>query len=296
MKAIELNALTKRYGKARGVSDLTFDVAEGEFFGFIGPNGAGKSTTIRSLVGLLRPTAGACRVFGDDCWSDSKKVHAQIGYLPSENAFYPGMNVRDVLRLSARLRGLDCDAEAGRLCERLQLDTGKKAAELSFGNRKKLAIICALQHDPRLLILDEPTGGLDPLMQRAFFDILRERHSAGRTIFFSSHILSEVQENCGRVAVIRDGKLAACDATRNLIPHNVKTVRLTGEAEISDIPGVRNLTREEQSCKFLYHGELDALLRRLAAGRVRDIQISQPDLEEVFMHYYEEAPDGTVHS
>lgn len=296
MKAIELCALTKRYGKARGVSDLTFDVAAGEFFGFIGPNGAGKSTTIRSLVGLLRPTSGACRIFGEDCWSESRKVHARIGYLPSENAFYPGMNVKEVLKLSARLRGLDCDKEAARLCELLHLETGKKAAELSFGNRKKLAIICALQHDPELLILDEPTGGLDPLMQRAFFDILRERHRAGRTIFFSSHILSEVQENCDRVAVIRDGRLAACDATRNLIPRNVRTVRFTGKAELSGFPGVRNLTWDGQTCRFLYSGEADALLRRLAAGHVQDIQISQPDLEEVFMHYYEEAPDGSVHS
>ena len=296
MRAIELNKLTKYYGKARGVSNLTFAVEEGEFFGFIGPNGAGKSTTIRSLVGLLRPTSGACSIFGSDCWNASRQVHEQIGYLPSENAFYPGMTVRDVLKLSADLRELDCSAEAGRLCERLQLDTGKKAAELSFGNRKKLSIVCALQHDPRLLILDEPTGGLDPLMQHAFFDILRERHRAGRTIFFSSHILSEVQENCSRIAVIRSGCLAACDTTENLVPHNVRTVRFTGQAELDDLPGVRSLTREQETCKFLYNGEVDALLRRLAAGHVQDIHISEPDLEEVFMHYYEEASDGSVHS
>ena len=296
MKAIELCELTKDYGKVRAVSNLTLDVEEGEFFGFIGPNGAGKSTTIRSLVGLLKPTAGACRIFGADCWSEPGKVHEQIGYLPSENAFYPGMNVKEVLKLSADLRGIDCRAESGRLCERMQLDTGKKAAELSFGNRKKLAIICALQHDPELLILDEPTGGLDPLMQRAFFDILKERHKAGRTIFFSSHILSEVQENCGRIAVIREGCLAACDTTQNLIPHNVKTVRFTGEADLNGLHGVRKLTREQSECRFLYYGEADALLRRLAAGHVQDIRISQPDLEEVFMHYYEEAPDGSVHS
>ena len=294
MKAIELCELTKDYGKVRAVSNLTLDVEEGEFFGFIGPNGAGKSTTIRSLVGLLKPTAGACRIFGADCWNEPGKVHEQIGYLPSENAFYPGMNVKEVLKLSADLRGIDCRAESGRLCERMQLDTGKKAAELSFGNRKKLAIICALQHDPKLLILDEPTGGLDPLMQRAFFDILRERHKAGRTIFFSSHILSEVQENCGRIAVIREGCLAACDTTQNLIPHNVKTVRFTGEADLNGLHGVRKLTREQSECRFLYYGETDALLRRLAAGHIQDIQIREPDLEEVFMHYYEEAPDGSV--
>ena len=294
MKAIELCELTKYYGKARGVSDLTLTVEEGSFFGFIGPNGAGKSTTIRSLVGLLRPTSGECRIFGADCWKESQKVHAQIGYLSSENVFYPGMHVKEVLQLAADLRGLDCWKEADRLCELLQLDTEKKAAELSFGNRKKLAIICALQHDPQLLILDEPTGGLDPLMQRAFFEILRERHNAGRTIFFSSHILSEVQENCDHIAVIRDGCLAACDATRNLIPHNVKKVRLTGQAELEQLPGVRSLTVEQHGCSFLYYGEVDALLHQLSAGTIQDIHISEPDLEEVFMHYYEEVPDGSV--
>ena len=296
MNAIELCKLTKYDGKSRGVSDLSLTVDEGEFFGFIGPNGAGKSTTIRSLIGLLRPTSGECRIFGADCWKEAGKVHAQIGYLPSENAFYPGMSVRDVLKLSADLRGLDCSSEAARLCDLLQLATGKKAAELSFGNRKKLSIICALQHDTKLLILDEPTGGLDPLMQRAFFEILRQRHSAGRTIFFSSHILSEVQQNCSRIAVIRDGCLAACDTTQNLIPHNVKTVRFSGRAELASLPGVRNLTRDGATCKFLYYGESDALLRCLAAGHVQDIHISEPDLEEVFMHYYEEVPHGSVHA
>ena len=293
-KAIALRGLTKNYGKARGISGLTMDVEEGDFFGFIGPNGAGKSTTIRLLIGLLRPTEGECNVFGMDCWKEAQKVHAQVGYLPSENAFYPGMRVRDVLELSAALRGKDCSREAARLCEVLQLDTGRKAAELSFGNRKKLSVICALQHDPQLLILDEPTGGLDPLMQRAFFDILRERHRAGRTIFFSSHILTEVQENCDHIAVIRDGCLAACDSTKNLIPHNVKTVRFAGRADLAGLPGIRNLTREKQVCKFLYYGDTDALLRCLAAGHVEDVRISEPDLEEVFMHYYEEAPHGPV--
>ena len=294
MRAIEICNLTKTYGKARGIENLTFDVEEGGFFGFIGPNGAGKSTTIRQLVGLLRPTSGNCRIFGMDCWSESRKVHEKIGYLPSENAFYPGMHVKEVLKLSADLRGIDCRKEAERLCEKLQLETEKKAAELSFGNRKKLAIVCALQHDPQLLILDEPTGGLDPLMQRAFFDILRERHNAGRTIFFSSHILSEVQENCDHIAVIRDGGLAACDTTKNLIPHNVKSVWFTGKADLKGLSGIRNLTQEQKTCRFLYYGNTDALLKRLSDGSIQDIHISEPDLEEVFLHYYEEGSDGSL--
>lgn len=296
MKVIECETLTKQYGRSRGIRNLTFSVDEGAFFGFIGPNGAGKSTTIRSLLGLLRPTSGTSRIFGADCWKESRKVRSIIGYLPSESAFYPGLRVNDVLRLSANLRGLDCRKEAARLCDLLQLDTGKKASELSFGNRKKLSIICALQHNPQLLILDEPTAGLDPLMQRAFFDILTEYHKAGKTIFLSSHILSEVQENCDHIAVIRDGCLAAFDTTENLIQHNVKTVRFTGCAELADLPGIRNMTRDQDTYTFLFYGEPDDLLSRLAMGHTKDIRISEPDLEEVFMHYYEEAQDGSIHS
>ncbi len=294
MKAIECENLTKQYGKARGVTDLTFSVEEGDFFGFIGPNGAGKSTTIRSMLGFLRPTSGTCRILGADCWTESRKIREMVGYLPSESSFYPGMRVRDVLKLSADLRRADCRHEASRLCERLRLDTGKKTAELSFGNRKKLAVICALQHKPRLLILDEPTGGLDPLMQKEFFDILQERHNEGCSIFFSSHILAEVQNNCDRIAVIRDGRLAACDDAENLIPHNIKIIRVVCQADLSGIPGVRNMVREQEVCTFLYQGEADVLLRRLSGEHIQDIQIREPDLEEVFMHYYEEASYDSV--
>ena len=178
MEAIQTQALTKFYGKARGIRELSLQVEQGEFFGFIGPNGAGKSTTIRCLLGLITPTSGSARVLGLDIGADRKEILARIGYLPSEAVFYRGMRVREVLKLSADLRGKNCTREAEALCERLQLDTAKKVEELSFGNRKKVGIVCALQHRPELLILDEPTSGLDPLMQREFFSILQERKSS----------------------------------------------------------------------------------------------------------------------
>ena len=186
MDAIQITKLTKYYGKNRGIVDLDLAVKKGAFFGFIGPNGAGKSTTIRLLLGLISPTGGSARIFGMDAVKETQSILHKVGYLPSESAFYPGMRVKDVLKLSADLRKKDCAAEAKLLCERLRLDMSRKVDELSFGNRKKVSIVCALQHCPELLILDEPTGGLDPLMQKELFDILRERNQQGTTVFLQS--------------------------------------------------------------------------------------------------------------
>ena len=207
MKAIKTSGLTKFYGKNPGIQDLNLEVEEGEFYGFIGPNGAGKSTTIRTLLGLIRKSRGTASILGMDIVKDQKEILSQIGYLPAEAVFYSGMRVKELLRLSADLHKKDC-RQAGRLlCERLQLDTSRKIEELSFGNRKKAAIVCALQHEPRLCILDEPTSGLDPLMQREFFSILREKNQKGMTVFLSSHILSEIQRYCSRAAIIRKGQI-----------------------------------------------------------------------------------------
>ena len=188
--AIHAEALTKFYGKTRGIDRLDLTVGKGAFFGFIGPNGAGKSTTIRTLLGLISPDSGTGRVLGLDILKDKRAILERVGYLPSDNAFYAGMRVRDMLKLSAGLRKKDCSARAAELCSRLQLDTEKKIEDLSFGNRKKVGIVCALQHDPELLILDEPTGGLDPLIQHEFFEILQEKNREGVTVFLSSHVLS----------------------------------------------------------------------------------------------------------
>lgn len=287
MDAIQTKGLTKYYGKARGIIELDLTVAEGEFFGFIGPNGAGKSTTIRSLLGLIAPTGGEARILGMDVRKDREKILAQVGYLPSEAVFYSGMRVKDVLKLSADLRKTDCREEAARLCQRLQLDENRKVEELSFGNRKKVAIVCALQHRPKLLILDEPTSGLDPLMQREFFEILQERNREGTTVFLSSHVLSEIQNHCRRAAIIREGRLIACDTVDALSQTNAKRVAVQGSVNVDGLSGVRDKQQTAEGVSFLYSGDMGGLIHALSVGKVRDLTISEPDLEEIFMHYYE---------
>ena len=287
MKAIETKGLTKFYGKARGIIDVNLEVAEGDFYGFIGPNGAGKSTTIRTLLGLIKATEGSAKVLGLDVSADKTKLLARVGYLPSEAVFYRGMKVRDVLKLSAGLRGLDCRKEAEALCERLELDMGRKVDELSFGNRKKVAIVCAMQHKPDLYILDEPTGGLDPLMQREFFEILKEKNKEGATVFLSSHILSEIQKNCSRAAIIREGRIVASGSVEELAASSAKRVAVTGKVNLTGIEGIRNLQTSGDTASFLYGGDMKSLLTCLAAQDVSDLSIAEPDLEEIFMHYYQ---------
>lgn len=287
MDAIHTSGLTKNYGKSRGIIDVNLRVGEGEFFGFIGPNGAGKSTTIRTILGLIKSNSGTANVFGKDMEKEKKEMLGEIGYLPSEAMFYPGMRVKDVISLSANLRKKDCKAEAEILCERLQLDTGKKVEELSFGNRKKVAIVCALQHNPKLCILDEPTSGLDPLMQREFFDILDEKNEKGTTIFLSSHILSEIQNHCTKAAIIREGRLIACDTVEALAKTSAKRIHIQGNLDLSSLPGVRDYKRIEENHDFLYGGDINELLKVLSNKNIQDLTISEPDLEEIFMHYYE---------
>ena len=215
----------------------------------------------------------------------------KVGYLPSEAIFYSGMKIKDILKLSADLRKKNCAAESKALCERLQLDRNRKVDELSFGNRKKVAIICALQHRPELLILDEPTGGLDPLMQREFFEIIRERNRQGTTVFLSSHILSEVQHNCSSAAIIREGRIIACDSVDTLAKTNAKRVSLRGSVDITDLNGIRDQVTVDGTTSFLFGGDINQLLRKLSDGNILDIHISEPDLEEIFLHYYEKDGD-----
>lgn len=287
MEIIKAEKLTKYYGKARGIINLDLTVMQGEFFGFIGPNGAGKSTTIRTLLGLIAPTSGSAMISGRDVTKEKETILQNIGYLPSETLFYQGMKVKDLLKLSADLRKKDCTAESKLLCERLQLDTSRKVDDLSFGNRKKAAIVCALQHQPELLILDEPTGGLDPLIQKEFFDILRERNRAGATIFISSHVLSEIQRNCTRAAIIRDGRIIACSGVDALSKTNAKRITVQGSIHLEQLSGVRDRKDTDGSVSFLYSGDMDSLLRTLSSGQVNDLTVTEPDLEEVFLHYYE---------
>lgn len=287
MNAIQLSHLTKYYGKSRGILNLNLDVKEGEFFGFIGPNGAGKSTTIRTLLGLITPSSGQAKIFDETIRQRNPQIRSHIGYLPSEAVFYRGMKVKDLLKLSADLHHKDCSAEREILCRRLQLDVNRKVDELSFGNRKKVAIVSALQHQPKLLILDEPTSGLDPLMQREFFQIIRERNEQGATVFLSSHVLSEIQRNCTRAAIIREGRIIACDRVEALSKTNAKRISVQGQVSLDSLEEIRDLKENDGIFSFLYGGDIHRLLETLSAGTITDLSISDPDLDEIFLHYYE---------
>ena len=286
MSAIKTEGMSKYYGKTKGVENLDLEVAHGEFFGFIGPNGAGKSTTIRALLGLISLTEGRAEVLGMDVSKHSTEILREVGYLPSQTAFWSGMRVSEVLELSARLRKKDCSAEAKRLCERLELDTTRKVNELSLGNKKKVGIVAALQHSPSLYILDEPTSGLDPLMQKEFYEILKERNEKGATVFLSSHVLSEVGKYCKRAAIISGGRLLASDTVDNLAHTGVKRVTLKGVTTTELDPDFKDVRLEGDNLSFLFEGKSELLIAKLAAMRFEDVNISDPDLEEVFMHYY----------
>ena len=286
MNIIKTEGLTKFYGKSRGIVDVDLSVEEGDLFGFIGPNGAGKSTTIRILLGLISANEGRAEIFGKDIVKNKVEILKDIGYLPSEAIFYHGMKVKDILELSAKLRGADCSEEAARLCERLELDTSRKVDELSLGNRKKVGIVCAFQHKPRLYILDEPTSGLDPLMQREFYNILKERADEGATAFLSSHILSEIQRYCNRAAIIREGRILTTDYVERLGYTGAKRVVLKGLQGKVDIENAKDITENGDSVSFLYGGRPDELLKLLCGSCFEDITIADPDLDEIFMHYY----------
>ncbi len=287
MNAIETEKLTKTYGSSRGITELKLTVSAGDFFGFIGPNGAGKSTTIRTLLGLISPTSGSAKVLGLDIVSQKNEILSRVGYLPSEINFTSGMKVSDVIKYSANLRHKNCKDISDVLCERLGIDTGKKVDDLSLGNRKKVGIVCAVQHEPELLILDEPTSGLDPLMQREFFDILTEQNKNGSTIFFSSHILSEVQNHCRSAAFIRDGRIIVSDKVEKLEETGAKKVTLSGGFDTDGLSGINDLKIENDVTSFLYKGDVRLLLKKLAESNLSNVNITEPSLEEIFMNYYE---------
>lgn len=286
MYAIKTEALTKFYGKSRGIENVDLAVEAGDFFGFIGPNGSGKSTTIRTILGLITATSGRAEILGREVSENKTELLREIGYLPSETAFYSGMKVKDMLSLSAKLRKVDCAEEAKRLAERLELDTDRRVDELSLGNRKKVGIVAALQHKPSLYVLDEPTSGLDPLMQREFYSILKERNEEGATVFLSSHILSEVSRYCKHAAVIREGRVIVTDSIERLGHTGVKRVSLKGISALPEIDGAKDIVTEDENVSFLYSGDTRALLQRLSGLDFSDINISDPDLDEIFMHYY----------
>jgi ABC-2 type transport system ATP-binding protein len=288
---VRTHRLSKSYGAARGIEDLTLTVTRGEIFGFLGPNGAGKTTTIRTLLNLLHPTAGSATIFGLDSRRDSRAIRARLGNLPGDFAYDERMTGREVLQFFAALRGVPTLAGAQALAERFEADLHKPLRELSRGNRQKIGLIQALFHDPELLILDEPTSGLDPLMQEEFLAILSEHRDRGGTVFLSSHVLDEVERSCDRVGIIRAGRLIAVEdveemrgrAARDVTVRFVEPVAL---AELERIPGVEEISGDGATMRFRVRGDLDPVIKAIAGHRVQDLEVTRPALEELFLTYY----------
>jgi ABC-2 type transport system ATP-binding protein len=291
MNVVEIKNLTKYYGKSRGIIDVSFEIEEGEIFGFIGPNGAGKSTTIRTLLALIRPTSGSATIFGKDCIKCAPEIAKGIGYLPSEVFYYDNMKVIDLLKYSASFYKKDCSKRIIELSERMELDLNKKIDDLSFGNKKKVGIVQGLLHEPKLIVLDEPTSGLDPLMQQKFFELLQEENAKGATILFSSHILSEVQKLCNRVAIIKEGKIIKLEKMSTLTENNYKSFKLELDKDFDmnffNIAGVSSLEKDNAIVTFLFKGNINKIMKKISEVEIKNLWIEEPSLEEIFMHYYE---------
>jgi ABC-2 type transport system ATP-binding protein len=288
---IQTEKLTKSYGSHRGIVDVDLEVTEGEAFGFLGPNGAGKTTTIRVLLDHLRPTSGRATVFGIETTADPVAIHRRIGYLPGEFTLYDKLTGGQTIEYFANLRGGVDAAYQADLVARLDVDPTRKFKEYSKGNKQKIGLIVALQHRPDLLVLDEPTSGLDPLVQQTFYEVIREAKAEGRTIFLSSHILSEVEKTCDRVAIIREGQLAKVDlveALRDLAHHQVE-LRFSGDVPVgafAAIPGVSEVTTEDHTLRMRVSGSIAPVVREAARYELLDFVSREPSLEETFLAQY----------
>ncbi len=285
-------ALTKTYGIHRGITELDLDVQEGEIFGFLGPNGAGKTTTMRVLLDLIRPTSGRAEVFGIETTADPVAIHRRVGYLPGEFDLYDRLTGADTLTYFANLRGGVDRVYVAALIERLDLDPSRRFREYSKGNKQKVGLIVALQHKPDLLILDEPTAGLDPLIQQTFFEIVRETRADGRTIFLSSHIIDEVDRTCDRVAIIREGRLVQVDrieAIRRLAFHHVELMfgLPVATAVFEGIDGVSHVEAEGATVRMRVNGPIGLVLVAAAPHGLLDVVSREPNLEDVFLAQYD---------
>jgi ABC-2 type transport system ATP-binding protein len=288
---IEVNNLTKYYGKSRGIIDVSFSVEEGEIYGFIGPNGAGKSTTIRLFCSLIYPTSGSATIFGKDCFKYGPEIRQEIGYLPSEVFYYDRMKVLELLKYSASFYKKDCTKRMYELADIMELDLKRRIDDLSYGNKKKVGIVQGLLHQPKVILLDEPTAGLDPLMQQNFFNLIREENKGrGATVFFSSHILGEVQRMCERVAIIKEGRIIRIEEIKTLQKDNYKKIRIEADKldeKRFDIPGVTKLVKEDGAVSFFFKGDINVITKIISEKKISDVSIEEPTLEEIFMHYYE---------
>lgn len=288
---IRTEKLTKSYGTHRGIVDVDLEVAEGEIFGFLGPNGAGKTTTIRTVLDLVRPTSGRAFVFGLESTADPIAIHRRVGYVPGEFALYDRLTGRQHIQYFANLRGGVDPTYQAALIQRLDVDTSRRFKEYSRGNKQKIGLVIALQHRPDLLILDEPTSGLDPLVQQTFYTLVREAKAEGRTVFLSSHILSEVERTCDRVAIIRDGVLVKVDrveALRDLAHHQVE-LRFAGDVPIATfaaLPGVSDVAADDHVLRLRVSGAITPVIRAAAQYELLDFVSREPSLEETFLAQY----------
>jgi ABC-2 type transport system ATP-binding protein len=288
---IAAQKLTKSYGDHRGIVDVDLEVNEGEIFGFLGPNGAGKTTTIRILLDLIRPTSGKATVFGIETSVDPVAIHRRTGYLPGEFALYDRLTGRQTIEYFANLRGGVDPAYQKRLVELLDLDPSRKFKEYSKGNKQKVGLVIALQHRPDLLVLDEPTSGLDPLVQQSFFEVLHEAQSEGRTVFLSSHVLSEVEKTCSRVAIIREGRLVRVDrvdALRDLAHHQVE-LRFAGPVPLEEfkaLTGVSDVASTDHALTLRVAGAITPVVREASKYDLLDFVSREPSLEETFLAQY----------
>ena len=290
-EAIETQGLTKDYGNGRGIFDLDLTVNDGEVFGFLGPNGAGKTTTIRQLMGLIHPSRGSARIFGLDCDRDSVAVKRKVGYCPGELPQFGGWRGSEIVSYVAGLRGDVDDATVKALAERLDLDLGRKYREYSHGNKQKLALVLAFMHKPLLVILDEPTNGLDPLVQQEFYGIVRDARSLGSTIFVSSHVLSEVEHICDRVGIVREGRLATVSKLDDLVGMRAFHVEIefadsVPAEQLKMVAGLEQLRVEDQRASAMLRGSFEPLMSALAGRRVIGLTSREPSLEEIFLTYY----------
>lgn len=288
---IHTSHLTKSYGKARGIVDLDLAVRPGEVFGYLGPNGAGKTTTIRTLLDFIRPNTGSATVFGLDTHRESLAIRGRVGYLPGELSLYEGMTGREFLRYMANLRGGVAWSRVEELAGRLAANLAQPIRILSHGNKQKLGLIQAFMHQPELLILDEPTQGLDPLVQHEFYRLIAEARAAGRTVFLSSHVLPEVERTCDRVGIIREGVLVAVEDVASLKAKALRRLEIRFAAPpplaaFAGLPGVRDLRIESSSLHSQVAGSLDAMIKAAARFEVLDVISTEPSLEEIFLTYY----------
>lgn len=290
MEQVQLRVenLTKYYGKTLGVKNLSLSVNKGEIFGFIGPNGAGKSTTIRCIMNLINKTEGSVYIDGELFTKDKVDIFRKIGYLPSEIQLYDDLTVKEMIDYSASFyKNIDMNY-VNSLVYRLEIDAAKRLEDLSLGNRKKLGIVLSLMHNPELIIMDEATSGLDPLMQEAFYEIIQEERDKGKTIFFSSHNLPEVRRLCQRIGIIKGGQLITIDTVDNLTRSNILIVTLDcDDNRVAEKLGARIISHSGSLIKFIYDGSTDALISALQGLKVSRLLIEEPSLEEIFIHYYE---------